>query len=107
MVRCHAVLSLLTECSHSAVITVFIIFLSYRPLDPPLLLGRYLLPPPLHPPFLHQYSARALQHLVSPHDLRLTPWHKSVRTLEIACTPLQISLSLFQTSYIVLARHCI
>ena len=26
-------------------------------------------------------GACALQHLVSPHDLRQTPWHKSVRTL--------------------------
>ena len=33
----------------SGVITVFIICLRYRPLDPPLLLRRYLLPPPLHP----------------------------------------------------------
>ena len=63
-----------------------------------LLLGRYLLPPPLPPPFLHQQSARALQHLVSPHDLRQTPWHKSVRTL--VARPFRISLILFQTSYI-------
>jgi hypothetical protein len=25
---------------------------------------------------------------VSPHDLRQTPWHKYVRTLEISCAPL-------------------
>jgi hypothetical protein len=39
-----------------------------------------------------------LQHLVSPHDLRQTPWHKSFRTL--VARPFQISLILFQTSYI-------
>ncbi len=75
-----------------------IIFLRYLPLDHALLLGRYLLPAPVPPPFLHQQSARALQHLVSPHDLRLTPWHKSVRTL--FARPFQISLILFQSSYI-------
>ena len=94
MVRCHVVLCLLTEWSHHCII----IFLRDHPLDPPLLLGRYLLPPPLPPPFLHQQSARALQHLVSPHDLRQTPWHKSVRTL--VARPFRISLILFQTSYI-------
>ena len=94
MVRCHVVFCLLTEWSHHCIL----IFLRYLPLDPPLLLGRYLLPPPVPPPFLHQQSARALQHLVSPHHLRLTPWHKSVRTL--VARPFQISLILFQTSYI-------
>ena len=101
MVRCHVVFCLLTEWSHHCIL----IFLRYQPLTPPLLLGRYLLPAPVPPPFLHQQSARALQHLVSPHDLRRTPWHKSVRTL--VARPFQISLSLFQTSYIVLARRCI
>jgi hypothetical protein len=33
-----------------------------------------------------------LQHLVSPHDLRLTPWHKSVHTL--VARPFQIYLVL-------------
>jgi len=76
MVRCHVVFCLLTEWSHHCILIFLryiIIFLRYHPLDHPLLLGRYLLPPPVPPPFLHQQSARALQHLVSPHDLRLTP----------------------------------
>ena len=34
------------------------------------------------------YCSNGLQHLVSPHDLRQTPWHKSVRTLEVACATL-------------------
>ena len=60
-------------CVCVSVCTVLLSFFRYLPLDHPLLFRRYLLPAPVPPPFLHQQSVRALQHLVSPHDLRLTP----------------------------------
>ena len=108
---CVCVRSCVCVCEQC--VCVCVLYYSLSPLSPScpssfLLLGRYLLPPPLPPPFLHQQSARALQHLVSPHDLRQTPWHKSVRTL--VARPFRISLILFQTSYIAVtstSKTCI
>jgi hypothetical protein len=63
MVLHHILLCLSTEWSHHWII----LFLRYLPLDPPLLLHRCLLPPPLNPSFLHQQSARALRAIMRRH----------------------------------------
>ena len=99
---CAANRSCVCVCVNSVCVCVCTVLFSFSAISllPLLFSSPWSLSPssPSSSSFSSPTVSRALQHLVSPHDLRQTPWHKSVRTL--VARPFRISLILFQTSYI-------